>query len=363
MNNHGLIRETLVATLPAALQKDPSAVALAEAMADLLARRPDEIEQLRIYPVIDRLDARLLDILAYDFKVDWWDAEYSLEEKRQTLKDNWLVHRRLGTKYAVRTALNAVCPGTVVQEWFEYGGEPYYFKVILPAAGELTIEKQKRALSRIQSYKNLRSHLEKIIALIEASVYVPIIFCAHRFDFRTQPSIFGLQTVRLDGVHFLDGSWLLSTEWARGAKFPIVDLHYGREYQALLQEAMSLRGHSLCMSGMKTGAKMRAWQDGGISQSYRAALHYGEEPQPLLRENMSTGGHSFYMPGIKAVSKLKVRQGSGASRSYRAVVSAGVEAGGTVSARLITDSMWTLDGGRNLDGPRKLNAELGSSRL
>ena len=39
MNNHGLIRETLVATLPAALQKDPSAVALAEAMADLLARR------------------------------------------------------------------------------------------------------------------------------------------------------------------------------------------------------------------------------------------------------------------------------------------------------------------------------------
>ena len=66
MNNHGLIRENLVATLPAALQKDPSAVALAEAMADLLARRPDEIEQLRIYPVIDRLDARLLDILAYD---------------------------------------------------------------------------------------------------------------------------------------------------------------------------------------------------------------------------------------------------------------------------------------------------------
>ena len=68
MNSHGLTRENLVATLPPALQKDPSAVALAEAMADLLAQRPEEIEQLRIYPVIDRLDERLLDILAYDFK-------------------------------------------------------------------------------------------------------------------------------------------------------------------------------------------------------------------------------------------------------------------------------------------------------
>lgn len=71
MNSHGLTRENLVATLPPALQKDPSAVALAEAMADLLARRRSEIERLRIYPVIDRLDEQLLDILAYDFKVDW----------------------------------------------------------------------------------------------------------------------------------------------------------------------------------------------------------------------------------------------------------------------------------------------------
>ena len=163
MNNHGLIRETLVATLPAALQKDPSAVALAEAMADLLARRPDEIEQLRIYPVIDRLDEQLLDILAYDFKVDWWDADYSLEEKRRTLKDSWRVHKVLGTKAAVETALRAIYPKAQVQEWFEYGGEPYRFKLDIDLTGELSdAARPWRVLERVNYYKSLRSHLDSI---------------------------------------------------------------------------------------------------------------------------------------------------------------------------------------------------------
>lgn len=163
MNSHGLTRENLVATLPPALQKDPSAVALAEAMADLLARRPEEIEQLRIYPVIDRLDERLLDILAYDFKVDWWDTDYSLEEKRRTLKNSWRVHKTLGTKAAVEMAVSAIYPNTQVVEWWEYGGEPYHFRLHINVSDDnIESDKQRRVLSRLDTYKNLRSHLDTI---------------------------------------------------------------------------------------------------------------------------------------------------------------------------------------------------------
>ncbi len=173
MNNHGLIRETLVATLPAALQKDPSAVALAEAMADLLAQRRSEIEQLRIYPVIDRLDEQLLDILAYDFKVDWWDADYSLEEKRRTLKDSWRVHKVLGTKAAVETALRAIYPKAQVQEWFEYGGEPYRFKLDIDLTGELSdAARPWRVLERVNYYKSLRSHLDSIEFTIDMGAVI-----------------------------------------------------------------------------------------------------------------------------------------------------------------------------------------------
>ena len=170
MNNHGLIRENLVATLPAALQKDPSVVALAEAMADLLARRPEEIEQLRIYPVIDRLDEQLLDILAYDFKVDWWDPNYTLEEKRRTLKDSWRVHKMLGTKAAVETAIRAIYPRTTVQEWFEYGGEPYHFRLNINVSNEtIASEKQRRVLERVNFYKSLRSHNDGVTYFMQAA--------------------------------------------------------------------------------------------------------------------------------------------------------------------------------------------------
>ena len=169
MNSHGLIRENLVATLPAALQKDPSAVALAEAMADLLARRPEEIEQLRIYPVIDRLDERLLDILAYDFKVDWWDADYSLEEKRRTLKDSWRVHKLLGTKAAVEMAISAIYPRTTVLEWWEYGGEPYHFRLDINITNDsIDSVKQRRVLERLEYYKSLRSHNDGVTYFVEA---------------------------------------------------------------------------------------------------------------------------------------------------------------------------------------------------
>ena len=74
MNNHGLSKENMLASLPLVLQQDKSMMALADGIAELLSQRPDEIDHLRIYSAIDRLPEQILDILAYDFKVDWWDG-------------------------------------------------------------------------------------------------------------------------------------------------------------------------------------------------------------------------------------------------------------------------------------------------
>lgn len=163
MNDHGLTKENLAGTLPPALRSDPSVVALSEALAELLAARPAEIDRLLIYPAIDTLDEPLLDILARDFKVDWWDPEYGLEEKRRTLKDSWRVHRLLGTRAAVETAISAIYPHTQVLEWFEYGGEPYHFKLHIDISKESgDKDKPLRVLERVNFYKNLRSHLDVV---------------------------------------------------------------------------------------------------------------------------------------------------------------------------------------------------------
>ena len=119
---HGITKENLLASLPTVLANDDNMAALASAVAEVLAARVGEIERVSIYSQIDRLPNELLDILANDFKVDWWDANYTLEEKRRTLKDSWNVHRRLGTKAAVVLAISAIYPDTQVSEWWEYGG-------------------------------------------------------------------------------------------------------------------------------------------------------------------------------------------------------------------------------------------------
>lgn len=168
MNSHGLTRENLVATLPVALRKDESAVALAESIADLLARRPEEIDLLRIYPEIDRLDGQLLDILANDFKVDWWDPNYSLAEKRKVFRDSWYVHKHMGTKAAVEKAIQAVYPGATVEEWFEYGGKPYHFRLWINLTDDdVDSERMRRVMDRLMFYKSLRSHNDEIFYFTE----------------------------------------------------------------------------------------------------------------------------------------------------------------------------------------------------
>jgi len=163
MSEYGLTKENFLAALPMALREDASVAALAEAAAEFLARPVEEIRRLKLYPEIDQMDERLLDILAYDFKVDWWDPEYTLEEKRRTLKDSWRVHKLLGTKAAVERAISAIYPDARVREWFEYGGRPYYFRLHLDLTGtKWTEERPRRILERVEYYKSLRSHLEEM---------------------------------------------------------------------------------------------------------------------------------------------------------------------------------------------------------
>ena len=172
---HTLTARSVLSSAPIALGGDVSVAALEQVAAELLALRPAEIDELRIISQIDRLEEPLLSILAYDFKIDWWDPEYTVEQKRQTLKTNWLVHKRLGTPYAVKTALGAVFPGAKVLEWFEYGGDPYCFRIDLPLPEEgVPQDKLLRAVNRIWYYKNLRSHLDSINIQTESTGFLRI---------------------------------------------------------------------------------------------------------------------------------------------------------------------------------------------
>lgn len=163
MNNHGLNKENFLRSLPVSLSGDPKMVALAGAIAAALEQRREEIRRASVYPHISQLDEGLLDILARDFKVDWWDPDYTLEEKRRTLATSWQVHKTLGTRKAVETALRAIYPDSEAEPWYEYGGEPYHFRLKINLTREQYEEgKPQRALDQVKYYKSLRDHLDSL---------------------------------------------------------------------------------------------------------------------------------------------------------------------------------------------------------
>lgn len=173
--NNTLGTVDLLRIFPPALKHDPKMTAAAQAIAKGLQQTSGEIRKNIIYARLDELDEAALDVLAHDLHVDWYDYSYPIEVKRATIRDSVKIHRRLGTKFAVETALGNVFPGTRVEEWFQYGGEPYFFHVIIDVtAAEVTAEKQRAVLEKVRFYKNVRSHLEKIGFQMETNGAVTI---------------------------------------------------------------------------------------------------------------------------------------------------------------------------------------------
>lgn len=159
-NEHGITVDNLLRTLPDVLREDDNMRALATSIAKILALRPDEIDRLRIYPNIDNQPEEVLDILAYDFKVDWYDYNYPIEVKRDIIKNNVRVRKKIGTPYAVETALRSLHPFTEIQEWFEYGSTFPYFRIILDVSQSRVTATYADIVKSINMYKALRSKLE-----------------------------------------------------------------------------------------------------------------------------------------------------------------------------------------------------------
>lgn len=129
MNKYGMSASNFLRTLPTVLQNDTNMQALAAAVATELEQLAENVRLAQLYTRIDELDETMLDTLAADFKVDWWRPEATIEEKRNALKASWYVHKHLGTKSAIETAVADYLGSGKVEEWFEYGGQPHHFRV------------------------------------------------------------------------------------------------------------------------------------------------------------------------------------------------------------------------------------------
>ena len=185
--------------------------AIADTVTQELLNISREIENVLIYSRIDELPETLIDILAYDMHVDWYDYSFPLDVKRNILKNSVKVHKRMGTKYAVEKALSALYPQSKVTEWFEYGGEPGNFRIYIDITDNYELTDKKRLIKVINTYKRLSAHLEELyyeiknIARQEVTYNERIKIISGFYPRYNVIPFFLNGRTRLDGTYYLNG--------------------------------------------------------------------------------------------------------------------------------------------------------------
>lgn len=154
--------EWLTRILPESSFLDDKMLASAKALDVQITKFHQAIREVLHLPRLDELSGTILDLLAEQFHVDYYDAiNFSDEEKRNLIRQSIAWHRLKGTPAAVEMVLQDAFKDLRIDEWFTYGGEPYFFR--LWTKGYIsTPERFKSFWLMFMDAKNVRSHLEMV---------------------------------------------------------------------------------------------------------------------------------------------------------------------------------------------------------
>lgn len=116
----------------------------------------------------DLAPTHILPWLAWGLSVDDWNDEWSDEVKKNVIKSSIEVHRKKGTIGALKRALVALNYQNIkIEEWFQYSGKPYHFKVnfeVIEAGFDFfSLSEIERV---VKNNKNVRSYLEDLKAYL-----------------------------------------------------------------------------------------------------------------------------------------------------------------------------------------------------
>ncbi len=154
----------LLSLQPQFLQKDPVTIALCKAFQPVFDQLAEGLKSILIYTNIDNLPGPVLDELAWGMNVTWYNTRDTLAARRETIKKALSVFARMGTAGAIKDAVAANFGDSSVEEWWQYGAEPGYFRIVVedPAA---TAERAADFVRTVNAVKNVSSWLDQIILM------------------------------------------------------------------------------------------------------------------------------------------------------------------------------------------------------
>lgn len=144
--------------------RTPHTAALSFAFDRQMKKLLEALPILLVLAQTDHLSEIMCDQLAANYNIREYAPDMSLPKKRDMIRFGFQISAKQGTRWAVNRLIQTIFDSGETEEWFEYGGKPYYFRVrsTNPLA---TPEDARRFRAAIGDTKNIRSWLEDILIL------------------------------------------------------------------------------------------------------------------------------------------------------------------------------------------------------
>lgn len=146
--------------MPGNITRKPEVKALSYALQQACRLLYRYSKRLYIYSNLDEQPEDVIDLLASELRTQYYSNTLDIGIKRQLVKNTLIWHMSAGTPKAVEELVETVFGEGEVKEWFEYGGQPYCFRIITDAI--LTENMVDYFSKMIRRVKNARSHIESI---------------------------------------------------------------------------------------------------------------------------------------------------------------------------------------------------------
>lgn len=152
----------LIDLLPSSIVADATVKNISLCSEKLLQNLAGQTSVLLLLPHLDELPEAIVDELAWEYHVDTYNADFDISIKRQLVRQSIAWHRKKGTPAAVTEMLSTIYSSAQLEEFWEYGGQPYHFRVIIGEDRTDSAQMVDDALRIIKLSKNVRSWLDGI---------------------------------------------------------------------------------------------------------------------------------------------------------------------------------------------------------
>lgn len=123
-----------------------------------------------IYHNLSQLDDKVLNQLAVEMKTQYYSSSLDHDTRVRLIANTIRWHVLAGTRTAVEELVGSVFQTDGVKEWFEYGGEPFFFKI--NSELDFSLELLSKFRDMTKRVKNTAITLEEI--MLKKDVFLPM---------------------------------------------------------------------------------------------------------------------------------------------------------------------------------------------